>query len=104
MKKRLLLLFTTSVAVVGCAATAQAPAGMQAGQFVAFDCEGQDFQARFNPQGNTVRVRSHAGSAELSAAGSDVYAGEGYRLSLKGKDGIVLEHGGKVLGKNCKRV
>lgn len=103
MKVRLFLGFAIALSAAGCATTVAPPAGMQPGRFVLFDCDGQDFQARFNPEGNTVRVRSHAGSAELVSAGADVYSGEGYKLSLKGKDGIALEYAGKVLGKNCKR-
>jgi hypothetical protein len=101
MKVQALMAAAAALLVVGCA-TVTPPAGMEAGKFVNFDCSGQDFQARFNPDGNTVRVRSHSGAAELSAKG-DNYEGDGYVLSLKGPDGITLTLAGKVLGKNCKR-
>jgi hypothetical protein len=98
------LMMTAGAAALtaGCATVPSTPAGMEAGKFVQFECSGQSFQARFNPDGNTVRVRSHSGAAELSAQ-SDGYADEGYMLALKGPDGITLTHAGKVLGKNCKR-
>lgn len=95
-------LFAVAV-LAGCATTAPVPAGLEAGKFVSFDCEGADFQARFNAEGNTVRVRSHSGAAELSAAGDGVYQAEGFKLMTKGATGVTLEHAGKVLGKNCKR-
>lgn len=101
MKVQVLMAAVAAALVAGCASV-KAPAGMEAGKFVSFDCSGQDFQARFNPDGNTVRVRSHGGAAELSAQG-DSYVGEGFVLALKGPDGISLSHSGKVLGKNCKR-
>lgn len=101
VKAHALMAVAAASLVAGCATVAP-PAGMEAGKFVTFDCSGQDFQARFNPDGNTVRVRSHSGAAELSAQGEN-YAGEGYVLTLKGPDGIALSHAGKVLGKNCKR-
>jgi hypothetical protein len=103
IKTNLLLTLAAVAALAGCATTASAPAGMVAGKFVAFDCDGQDFQARFNPDGNTVRVRTHHGASELSATGDGVYAGDGYKLTTKGATGVTIEHAGKELGKNCKR-
>jgi hypothetical protein len=92
-----------AVVLAGCAST-PTPAGLEPGKFVGFDCEGQDFQARFNPDGNTVRVRTHHGAAELASAGEGVYQGEGYKLSMKSATGVTIEHAGKAIGKNCKRV
>lgn len=92
-----------ALALTACATTAPAPAGMEAGKFVSFDCEGQDFQARYSADTGTVRVRSHSGAAELARAGDDAFAGEGYKLTLRGASGMSLEHAGKLLGKNCKR-
>lgn len=87
----------------GCASLTPAPAGLESGRFVSFDCEGQDFQARFNPEGNTVRVRTHHGAAELSAAADGVYQGDGFRLLMKSPTGVTIEHAGKAIGRNCKR-
>lgn len=103
MKTHLLLSLAVTVALAGCTTTTPAPAGMEAGKFVTFDCEGQGFQARFNPDGNTVRVRTHHGASELSAAGDGVYQGDGYKLTTKGATGISIEWSGKVMGRNCKR-
>jgi hypothetical protein len=105
MQRVFLISVAASVlALAGCATTTPPPAGMQPGKFVAFDCEGQDFQARFNAEGNTVRVRTHHGAAELSAAGEGVFQGEGFKLAIVTPLPPWVEHAGKVLGKNCKRV
>ncbi len=101
MKLHLLLSVGLVAAVAACATGAPPPAGMEVGRFVTYDCEGQDFQARFNAEGNTVRVRTHHGAAELSPAGNGVYAGDGFKLTVDG--GVTIEHDGKVLGRNCRR-
>jgi|GEM_PF-1454587 len=103
MKLKLLATLAAAALAAGCATTAPVPAGLVAGKFVDFDCEGQDFQARFNPDGNTVRVRTQRGSAELAAAGDGVFQADGFRLLMKGPTGITIEHGGKPLGQGCKR-
>jgi hypothetical protein len=103
MTTRVFAIGAVTLALAACATTAPAPAGMEAGKFVSFDCEGQDFQARYSVDTGTVRVRSHSGAAELSRAGDDAFSGEGFKLMLRGANGIALEHGGKMLGKNCKR-
>lgn len=103
MNKILLAALPASVLLVACATTTPAPAGLEAGKFVNFDCSGQDFSARFDPDGNTVRVRSHSGAAELSAQPDGNYSGDGFVFTTKGPDGISLSHAGKALGKNCKR-
>jgi outer membrane biogenesis lipoprotein LolB len=103
MKLNFILALAATAVMAGCATTNSVPAGLEAGKFVSFDCEGQDFSARFNPEGNTVRVRTHHGATELSPAGEGVYQGDGFKLSMKSATGITIEHAGKVLGKNCKR-
>jgi hypothetical protein len=100
---RAIVVIGAAVALAACATTASVPAGLEAGKFVAFDCEGQDFQARYSADTGTVRVRSHSGAAELTRAGDEAFAGEGFKLMLQGANGLALEHGGKLLGKNCKR-
>lgn len=92
-----------AVALAACSTMAPAPAGMESGKFVSFDCEGGDFQARWNPETSTVRVRTHHGAAELSKVADDRYSGEGYELMSSG-GGATLSHAGKVVSKNCKRV
>jgi hypothetical protein len=104
MKNPVLLAVAASAVLAGCASMTPAPVGMESGRFVNFDCEGQDFQARFNPEGNTVRVRTHHGAAELSAASDGVYQGDGFRLLMKSATGVTIEHAGKPIGRNCKRV
>jgi hypothetical protein len=97
------LCLSAAAALTGCATTASAPAGLEAGKFVSFSCEGQGFQARYNPDGNTVRVRTHHGAVELASAGDGIYQADGFKLSTKGASGMTIEHAGKALGKNCKR-
>ncbi len=99
---RKILLSAAALAIAGCATTA-ATVPLEKGKFVAFDCEGQDFQARLSAEGNSVRVRSHHGAAELSPAGAGQYRGDGFVLYLAGEHGVALEHGGKIIGKRCKR-
>jgi hypothetical protein len=104
MKFMFLLSVGAAAVLSGCASMSNAPAGLEPGRFVSFDCEGQDFQARFNPDGNTVRVRTHYGAAELAAAADGVYQGDGFRLLTKSATGVTIEHAGKAIGKNCKRI
>jgi len=92
-----------SVVLAACSTMTSAPAGMEPGKFVSFDCEGGDFQARWNPETSTVRVRTHHGAAELSKVADDRFSGDGYELVSAG--GVTtLSHAGKVVSKNCKRV
>jgi len=75
---------------------------MESGKFVSFDCEGGDFQARWNPETSTVRVRTHHGAAELSKVADGRFSADGYELVSAG--GVTtLSHAGKVVSKNCKR-
>lgn len=90
-------------AVAACAAMTPSPAGLKDGKFTSFDCDGGDFQARWNAEGNTVRIRSHHGSAELTAGPDGTFIGDGYQFQPAGKDGTSLSHGGKVVSKNCKK-
>lgn len=95
-----------AVAVLGlaaCSTMTPAPTGMESGKFVSFDCEGGDFQARWNPETSTVRVRSHHGAAELTKVADGKFAGDGYELVSSG-GATTLSHAGKVVSKNCKRV
>jgi len=85
-----------------CSTMTPAPAGMESGKFVSFDCEGGGFQARWNPETSTVRVRTHHGAAELSKVADGRYSGDGYELVTAG-GATTLSLGGKVVSKNCKR-
>lgn len=101
---RSLLSLSLTLAVASCTTTAEAPAGMEAGKFVNYGCDKGGFQARWNPDGKTVRVRSHHGAAELAPAAEGSYSGDGFVLRTVGPDGVSLAHEGKVLSKNCKKV
>ncbi len=97
------LLFAAAAALAACATTGSSSAPLERGKFVVFTCEGQAFQARLAAEGNTVRVRSQHGAAELAAADAGQYKGEGFTLFTSGVNGIALDHSGKLLAKNCKR-
>ena len=86
-----------------CASLAPTPTGMEAGKFVTFDCDGGDFQARWNPDTSSVRVRTHHGSAELDKVADGTFRGDGFELVSAGGAAPTLAHGGKVIGNNCKR-
>lgn len=101
---RLCLILSLTFAVASCATTAGTPAGMEAGRFVTYGCDKGGFQARWNPDGKTVRVRSQHGAAELAPAAEGSYSGDGFVLRTGGPDGVSLAHEGKVLSKNCKKV
>ena len=101
---RFCLILSLTLAVVSCASMAGAPAGMEAGKFVTYGCDKGGFQARWDPDGKTVRVRSHHGAAELVPAAEGSYSGDGFVLRTAGPDGVSLAHDGKVLSKNCKKV
>jgi hypothetical protein len=92
-----------SVVLGACASMTPPPAGLESGKFVSFDCEGADFQARWNPETSTVRVRSKHGAAELKKAADGRFTGEDYEMVSAG-GATTLSHAGKVVGKNCKRM
>ena len=92
--KRLVSAIAVVVLASACASMAPTPAGMEAGKFVTFDCEGGDFQARWNPETSTVRVRSHHGSAELDKVAEGTFRGDGFELVSAGISGATLTHAG----------
>lgn len=98
-----LAIIAASASLAACATTSS-PMGLQEGQFVSFDCEGSDFQARWNAQTKTVRVRTIHGAAELNQAGDAKFEGDGFVLQTTTADGTAISHSGKVIGKNCKKV
>ncbi len=100
---RISLPLCLTLAVTACATTASAPAGMEAGKFVNYACEKGAFQARWNPDTKSVRVRTHHGAAELSPAADGSYTGEGFVMRTGGADGVSLAHQGKVVNKHCKK-
>ena len=77
-------------------------AGIQAGKFVSYECEGgKRLQARLAADGSTVRIR-HEGGYELDRKGNGVYEGEGWRLETQGK--VELHHHGKPVARACRAV
>jgi ABC-type phosphate transport system substrate-binding protein len=68
MKSVLSLLALAGVAVMsGCASSPSVPAGMQAGKFVSYECEGgKRLQARLAADGSTVRIRHEGGYGRSS--------------------------------------
>lgn len=91
------------VLVAGCASAPPAPAGLIADRFVTLSCaENKSFQLRYAKDGSTIRVRSHAGSAELDRQADGRFTGEGFTLDFKAEGGASLDHAGKSQGKACK--
>ena len=100
MKFTNLIPFTATVLLVACASTLPVPAGMTAGKFVPFSCEGgKTFQARASDDGSSVRIRFEGGY-ELDNKGAGVYEGEGFKLMTAGP--VELFHNGKLALKGCK--
>lgn len=88
------------VLLAGCATSASVPAGMKAGQFVSFACDGgKTFRARLADDGSSVRIR-YEGGYELDNKGGGVYEGEGFKLLTQGTTELL--HNGKQAVKNCK--
>ncbi len=64
--------------------------------------ENKTFQVRWAADGKTLRVRSHAGAAELSRQPDGKYTADGFVLDLAGAGGASLDVAGKSQGKACK--
>jgi hypothetical protein len=89
-----------ALVLVGCAT---APGGMKAGQFVSYQCTtGKGFQARYNPEAKSVRVRALHGAVELSQTAEGKFAGEDYMLDTTTQGGPTLMHKGKAEASGCK--
>lgn len=88
----------------GCASTSVPVSGMAVGKFVNFECVGGRFSARASENGETVRIRTLHGAAELERKAGGVYEGEGYRFEAAGAAGVQLIHNGKSAGSQCKVV
>lgn len=87
--------------LAGCASTQSIPAGMKAGEFVSYTCEGgKRLQARAAADGSTVRVR-YEGGYELDRKEAGVYEADGWKLTTQG-GAAELVHNGKTVLKNCK--
>lgn len=102
---------TTSIALslavavlASCATTtATVPAGMKAGRFVDYSCEGgKRLAARAAEDGSTVRIRFEGGY-ELDRKEAGVYEGYGWKLVTQA-GAAELVHGGKVVAAGCKPV
>ncbi|MGE4240409.1 hypothetical protein [Ramlibacter sp.] len=101
MKPASALSLAAAALVAACASTATVPAGMKAGQFVEYACEGgKRLAARAAADGSTVRIRFEGGW-ELDRRDGGVYEGDGWRLST-GAGTAELAHGGKVVAKGCR--
>ena len=100
MKYALSIALAGAALLAGCASSPSVPAGMQAGKFVSYECEGgKRFQARLAADGSTVRIR-YEGGYELDRKADGVYEGEGWRLETQGK--MELHHKGKVAVRGCR--
>jgi hypothetical protein len=98
------LTLLSAALAAGCASVPSATADLPADRFVTLNCaDGKSFQVRRAQNGQTVRVRSHQGSAELERQADGRFAGESFVLDFKAEGGISLEHASKSQGKACKR-
>jgi hypothetical protein len=89
--------------LVGCATPAEQAAGLKPGSFVSLQCStGRSFQARLAAEGESVRVRTQHGSAELSSAGNGVFKDGDFELDARPADGLRLMHKGKPEAGGCK--
>lgn len=89
--------------LAACATSPSLPAGVKAGQFVRFACDGgKTFAVRVSEDGSSARVRALHGAAELASKGEGLFEGEGYRLMLKSGDATALSHDGKPQGEKCR--
>lgn len=88
-------------ALAGCASTQPVPAGMKAGEFVAYQCEGgKRMQVRAAADGSSVRVR-HEGGYELDRKDPGTYEADGWKLTLQDRVAALM-HNGKVVLKACQ--
>lgn len=89
----------------GCATTSGKSAAEAApGKFVTYACDNKKtFSARFDAENQSVRIRSHEGSAELSKGGRGLYRDdEGqFILALGGGKQTELVFKGKAAYTNC---
>ncbi len=96
-----ILIATAALALAGCASTQSIPAGMKAGEFVSYNCDGgKRLMARASADGSTVRVR-YEGGYELDRKEGGVYEADGWKLMTQGPV-TELVHNGKTVLKNCK--
>ncbi len=105
--KLALIVLTMSLAslTAGCASTTgKSAAEANPGKFVTYSCEDKkSFQARFNPEEGTVRVRTKQGAAELTKGGRGLYRDDEntWILALDVGNKTELVHKGKAIYKNC---
>jgi hypothetical protein len=100
---RLCLSILICSTMLACATPVEKAAGLKPGEFVALSCQGgKMFRARLSPEGDSVRVRTLHGSAELAAAGGGVFKGEGFELDARPADGVTLTHNGKTDASGCR--
>lgn len=104
MKPILVAALSAISALSACSSQPMAPAGMKAGAFVSYQCDGgKRLQARLADDGSTVRVR-HEGGYELDRKGDGVFEGEGYKLLAGTQGTLELAHHGKAMARNCKSI
>ena len=92
-----------TLTLTACASAPSLPAGVKAGEFARFMCDGgKSFAVRVSADGSSARVRALHGAAELAAKGDGLFEGDGYRLTLKAADGTSLLQDGKSQGDKCR--
>lgn len=93
----------SSLCASGCAIFDSTPAGLAPGKFVSYTCEkNHRMSARLADDRKSVRVRSDAGSAELTPAADGTYTGDGYTFFTSGEKGVALRQGQKWIVEGCR--
>jgi hypothetical protein len=101
---KLKIFITASVLTLAGGCATMESSTIEAGKFVRFECEaGAPFSVRLSEDRGSARLRSKEGSVDLSRSDNQMYAGDGYSLSLAGEKGASLKHKDKMMGERCKQ-
>lgn len=106
MKSLPLFIAVSAIATLGGCATGggKSAAEQTPGKFITYTCEGnKSFQARFDAENGTARIRTHDGSAELTKGARGLYRDDDglWILALADGNGTELVHKSKAQYKNC---
>ena len=98
------LILAAAALTSGCATSGKSVAEQTPGKFITYVCDkNKSFQARFDAETGTVRIRSHDGSAELTKGDRGLYRDDlgQWVLALGEGNKTELMHGGKAVYTNC---
>ncbi|MFN3595089.1 MAG: hypothetical protein ACK4TK_10475 [Thiobacillaceae bacterium] len=98
------LILAVAAIAAGCATGGKSVAEQTPGKFITYACDkGKSFQARFDAETGTVRIRTHDGSAELTKGDRGLYRDDlgHWVLALGDGNNTELVHNGKAVYTNC---